>query len=81
MKKILTIIAIMFCACATPERADNSHSISRFVVVEEAYRWKVVYDKETLVMYAVSDGAYNIGTFTLLVDAEGKPLKWKGGEK
>ena len=29
-------------------------------------------------MYAVSLGYYNCGTFTLLVDADGKPLIYKG---
>lgn len=34
-------------------------------------------DKETGVMYAVSNGGYNSGTFTLLVDENGKPLIWE----
>ena len=37
-------------------------------------------DKETGVMYAVSCGVYNNGTFTLLVDADGNPLIYKGGQ-
>jgi hypothetical protein len=28
-------------------------------------------------MYAVSSGAYNGGTFTLLVDENGKPMLWE----
>lgn len=38
---------------------------------------EIVYDAETKVMYAISDGAYNHGTITLLVDADGKPKLWK----
>ena len=56
------------------ERAD----VSRFKVVEETTIWRVVYDKDTKVMYAVSTGDYNCGAFTLLVDADGKPLLWDG---
>ena len=37
--------------------------------------WDItVYDRTTKVQYAVSDGYYNMGTITCLVDAEGKPL-------
>ena len=51
-----------------------------FVEREEANRWIIVYHKETKVMYAVSYGSYNIGTFTLLVNADGTPMLYKGGE-
>ena len=37
--------------------------------------WDItVYDRTTKVQYAVSDGYYNMGIITCLVDAEGKPL-------
>lgn len=48
-----------------------------FVLVEDSYDCRVVYHKETKVMYAISTGAHNYGTFTLLVDAEGKPMIWQ----
>lgn len=51
---------------------------SMFVEVEEGYSWKVVYDKETKVMYAVSNSGYNYGNFTLLVDENGNPKLWDG---
>lgn len=33
--------------------------------------------EEAKVMYAVSYGTSNCGTFTLLVDADGKPMLWE----
>ena len=33
----------------------------------------IVYDNETKVMYAVSDGMYNSGNLTVLVNADGTP--------
>lgn len=42
-----------------------------FVCIETTMNWKVVYHKETKVMYAVSFGSYNIGTFTPLYNADG----------
>ena len=88
-KKIFTLVillasclVILLVSCIeSPEYTDNATKQSRFVVVEYVYDWKVVYDKETLVMYAVSNEPRNSGVFTLLVDEDGKPLLWKGGDQ
>lgn len=81
MKRIvITLIALMLLAgCAKVEKIEKPEgkNVSRFVTVEETASWTVVVDKYTHVMYAVSLGDYNRGTFTLLVDAEGKPLIYK----
>ena len=47
------------------------------VQVELAGNYCIVYDKYTKVMYAVSNGGYNSGNFTLLVTADGKPLLYE----
>ena len=47
------------------------------VQVEAAGNYCIVYDKYTKVMYAVSNGGYNSGNFTLLVTADGKPLLYE----
>lgn len=43
-------------------------------MIERTDYWKVVYDRETKVMYTVSCGGYNRGNFTILVDQNGNPL-------
>ena len=83
MKRIIAAILAMLLVvgCAKVEKAqeiEKQVDTSRFVQVENASTWQVVADRETGVMYAVSAGMYNLGTFTLLVDADGKPLLWKG---
>lgn len=80
---ILTIMltATLATGCAEVESAQSEPvEVSRFMEVENSWNWRVVVDRETGVMYAVSNGSYNIGTFTLLVDADGKPLIWKGAK-
>lgn len=80
MKKMIIILlmAIMLTGCgATVDREAQSET-SRFTLIELTGKWEVVADKETGVMYAVSNGGYNLGTFTLLVDENGKPLVWEG---
>lgn len=83
MKRIIAAILAMLLVvgCAKVEKAqeiEKQVDVSRFVRVENAAIWEVVADRETGVMYAVSTGVHNLGTFTLLVDANGKPLLWKG---
>lgn len=85
MKKIaiaMIIMLLLAVGCAKVENAEPKEEkvISRFVQVEMASTWRIVADKETGVMYAVSCGVYNNGTFTLLVDADGNPLIYKGGQ-
>lgn len=83
MKKMIVVLVILLASCINrPEYTDDATTKqSRFVVVESVYNWMVVYDKETLVMYAVSNEPRNRGVFTLMVDEDGKPLLWKGGDQ
>lgn len=83
MKKLLmtavicALLAVSGCG-ETAVEDTQPVDVSRFVVIEGVAQWWVVADRETKVMYAVSRGGYNLGNFTLLVDADGKPLLWEG---
>lgn len=87
MKHILIIITawtiLLATGCAKVENKNEQEPVdgSRFVRVEYTSVWDIVADRETGVMYAVSRGMYNQGAFTLLVDADGKPLIWDKGEQ
>ena len=80
MKKIfwVALTLIMVCcmtACSGIEvKEEEKQDGGRFVRVDKNGYFITVYDKETNVQYAVSDGYYNMGTVTVLVDVEGKPL-------
>ena len=86
MKKIVLICIVcmvLLCGCSvakTEKATENQESVSMFIEIEQAMCWKIVYHKDTKVMYAVSDGSYNSGTFTLLVNADGTPMLYKGGD-
>lgn len=76
---ILAVIAcMMLSSCNSVETAKKEDDTSMFVIVETTTLWKVVYHKDTKVMYIVSNGYQNCGTFTLLVDADGKPMIYEG---
>ena len=75
---VLLMIVVMCTGCGSKVERTEEPDDSMFVVVEGTNYWYIVYDKETKVMYEVSRGMYNIGTFTMLVDADGKPKLWEG---
>ncbi len=73
----LAIALIMFICLIVhtkTNKADEAKEPKRMVIVERLDGYRIIYDKYTKVMYSVSNGSYNRGTLTLLVDADGKPL-------
>lgn len=86
MNKRRLMIALLSClilagcgSAAKTEEAAEPTNVTRFEKVDGAFGLYDIYaDRETGVMYAVSRGTYNQGNFTMLVDADGKPLLWKG---
>ena len=86
MKRIILIcivcmILLYGCYVVKTEKAnENQESTPMFVEVEKTLCWEIVYHKDTKVMYAISDGSYNNGTFTLLVNADGTPMLYEGGD-
>ena len=82
MKRVLIaslfIVLLVFASCtATVEKTENQQKASLFVQIEQTNIWKIVYHKETKVLYAVSNGGYNSGNFTVLVNPDGTPMIYK----
>ena len=67
------VFTLMVDANGNPLLYDENITDHQFVVVDQAYGYMIVYHEQTNVMYSVTSG-YNQGVFTLLVDADGKPL-------
>ena len=79
---IIVPIVLMFAGCASTraeaKEVEETSDGSTFVLVDADYYCWVVYHKDTKVMYAVSRSPNNIGTYTLLVNADGTPMIWEG---
>lgn len=81
----LLLLLFLLTGCGNTVGVQHSNGVdkpdrySMFTVVEQTADWVIVYHNETKVMYTVSTGSYNRGTFTLLVDEEGKPLLYGDG--
>lgn len=90
MKKLIVfLMVIALCAClfgcaseaqvSKEGEVEQESNISMFIEVERVTdNWRVVYHKDTKVMYVVSAGSYNRGTFTVMLNPDGTPMVWEG---
>lgn len=80
---ILAIICLLVLAngCVSYPKIENTKTYenSLFTIIEynEYLHFFVVYMNDTKVMYSISDGSYNCGNFTLLVNKDGSPMIYK----
>ena len=82
---IVLFVCMLLTGCGAKMKRESDMKsqgtdVSMFVVLEVGGTYKIVYHQETKVMYAISSGGYNSGTFTVMLDANGKPLLYKEGE-
>ena len=70
------LLAGVLISCDKGTKINEDGSIN--VVRNGKTGYSIVYNKETTVMYAVSSGTYDRGTFTMLCDKDGKPQSWGG---
>ena len=71
---LLMVVIMILSGCTDIEKEEKSKDTSMFVQLEDGPVWQVYYHRQTKVMYVMSDGSYNHGTFTVMLDANGKPL-------
>ena len=82
MKKFLAIIILVFVFLFAGCGEGQSYSgENMFITVQSNLTYKVVYHKDTKVMYTVSCGTDNQGEFTLLVNPDGSPMLYEGDEE
>ena len=86
MKKILLaiilILCLALCSCGpvmqTHEQvsgnSDEMHSMFILLEKNDGIGYLIVYHKDTKVMYAISCGYYNKGTFTVMLNPDGTPM-------
>ena len=82
---LLTAFSFTACENSTANTTDGNNSTSdstnrMFTIIPSAGTgaFYIVYDNETKVMYAVSNGDYNRGVLTMLVNADGTPKLYEG---
>ena len=76
---VVLALCLSLCACGPSVQVEsNVSNASMFVEVENNTFWRVVYHRETKVMYVISQGTRNYGNFTVLLNPDGTPQVWKG---
>lgn len=75
---LMLSVTLVGCSANPAEKTYTDDIPSRFVIIEQSNTWRIAVDQETKVMYTVSDGSYNRGNFTMLVDSDGTPLLYEG---
>lgn len=71
---LMVMVVVGLTGCSTENKTTEDE---RFVCIDVEEYYNIVYDRETKVQYAISNGSYNRGTVTLLVDKDGKPLLYE----
>ncbi len=75
---LMCFIATCLVGCSGTEYEIKEEPESLFEYVEKFSDFNIVYDKETKVMYSVSNGSHGgRGVFTMLVNADGTPKLYK----
>lgn len=77
---VVLMLSVTGCNYSTLENEGETKeesAPSMFVCVEQAATWKIVYHRDTKVMYAISYYGSGSGEFTLLVNADGTPMLWE----
>lgn len=82
MKRLLICALVAFtiscmAACCGFSEAEAGQE-EMFVTVYTGGSYYVVYQKDTKVMYSVSNSSSNRGNFALLVNPDGTPMVWEG---
>lgn len=76
---MIILLAVILSGCGERTIQDEQDSYKTyFVGISAESGGSIVYDSRTGVQYWRSEGVYNYGTLTVLLDADGEPLIYKG---
>lgn len=73
---LLALCAGMLAGCAGGEAQSDAEAPFVWIYSTGIAAYRVGYDRDTGVMYCMSNG--HSGTLTLLVNADGSPKVWEG---
>ena len=75
---LITLGVGMLAGCGDGETQSDAKTPFVWIYSNGIAAYRVGYDRDTGVMYSMSDGYSNGGTLTMLVNADGMPKVWEG---
>lgn len=75
---LLALCAGMLAGCGGGETQSDAGAPFVWIYSTGLEAYRVGYDRDTGVMYCISNGYSNSGTLTMLVNADGTPKVWEG---
>lgn len=78
---LVVLIALgmgMLTGCGNASQQDDGYAPFEWIYINNIAMYRVGYDRDTGVMYSMSNGYSNSGTLTMLVNADGTPKVWEG---
>lgn len=78
---VLAVILAAFTLCGALmlQKADAASNMGFEVLYGGTWDTvRILYDRETGVMYVMSNGSYNVGTMTVMVNSDGTPRVYEG---
>lgn len=76
---VAALLVFGLVACSYESEDSPVDDSPMFISIAYEGSYEVVYHRDSKVMYVVSNGSYNRGTFTLLVNPDGSPMLYEGG--
>ena len=80
-KLIILLTSLMLVGCSHERTVNQSEPSAYFVKISDEAYGSIVYDSRTRIEYWRSEGLYNNGTLTVLLDTDGNPLVYKEFKK
>ena len=78
---IISAFTMLMCACQNTKSLNNNNDMFVTIGKSNQHHITILYDKDTKVMYSMSNYDSNSGILTLLVNADGTPKTWKESDK
>ena len=75
---LLALFAGMLAGCGGGDAQSEAETPFVWIYYSRIATYCVGYDRDTGVMYSMSNGYDNSGTLTMLVNADGTPKVWEG---
>lgn len=74
---LVVVMAVWLCGCGeATQETTNAYNSPSFILAEWGKGYKIVYHKETKVMYVINTNS-TTEVFTLLINADGTPMLYE----